>query len=195
MAEYGDLDTIKVMLDIDSGDTSLDERLTQLNVVASQELSDACGHDVAWGEAVADVAITYTPDGLWSKLVLSKPIRSVTTIEIDGDLVDEEDYSLIFPEGNGLYWGIASEAITWYGEVVITGQWGGMPTGDVDDPVPPDVVEAVNILVAGYFRRDQTSEGQVTGPERFTFIPTNPWLDQRVVRTVSRYDTEAEILF
>lgn len=195
MAEYGNLATIKVMLDIEAADTSLDDRLTQLNVVASQELADACGMDVSWGAAVADVAISFTPDGLWSNLVLSKPIRSVTTIEIDGDLVDADNYSLIYPEGNGLYWGITSDVISWYGDVVITGQWGGMPVGPTADDIPPDVVEAVNILVAGYFRRDQTSEGQVTGPERFTFIPTNPWLDQRVVRAVAKYDTETEILF
>lgn len=195
MAEYGDLDTIKTMLDIELADTSHDARLAQLNVVVSQELADACGLDVSWGEAVADVSVTYTPDGLWSNLVLSKPIRSVTLIEIDGEAVDVDNYSLIYPEGNGLYWGITSDVISWYGEVVITGQWGGMPTGAVDDPIPPDVVEAVNTIVVGYFRRDQASEGQVTGPERFTFVPTNPWIDQRVVRTIARYDTEAEILF
>lgn len=192
---YGNIDTIKLMLDIEAGDTTYDDRLAQLNVVASQELADACGPGVSWGAAGADVEITYTPTGTWSVLVLQKPIVSITSITIDGDLADPADYSLVYPEPNGLYWGIKSDNLIWHKEVAITGQWGGQPLGATIDDVPADVVEAVNVLVAGYQRRDQTSEGQVTGPERFTFVPPNPWTDQRVVRVLDRYDFMPAIIF
>jgi hypothetical protein len=195
MAQYGDLGTIKAQLDIESSDTSHDARLTQLNVVASQEFADACGQLMGWGLAGADVSVNYTADGFWSVIPLPKPIWSVTTIMLNDNLVAPEQYALVYPEGNGLYWGIESASVLWSGKVVITGQWGGMPTGVDETDIPLDVVEAVNVLVAGYFRRDQTSEGQVSGPERFTFVPPNPWTDMRVIMAIQRYDTQAEILF
>lgn len=194
MAEYGDLDAIKRMLDIEDSDTSWDGRITALNVVASQELADACGPGMTWGEVTSDVELTLHINTNWSIITLDVPVRAVTSITVDGVELDPDNYRLIYPEPNGLYWGIESLTSAWWGKVVITGQWAGMPTGSSEDDVPADVAEAVNVLVAGYIRRDQASEGQVTGPERFTFVPPNPWLDQRVVRVTDKYGFTSGIL-
>lgn len=179
MVDYADLARVQTIL----GTTTEPDAATfaALNAVASRELERACGVE-SFGTAAADQAVTLYPTAGSDVLVLDRPVRSVTSLTVNDTVITA--YRLIWRTGQGSYLGITTtDGTLWGGTVAITGQWGDMPGGEALD----EVIEATSILVAGYYRKDRASDGEVSGPEGFTFRPSNPWNDERVKRTVQRY--------
>lgn len=201
MADYAVIATVKAMLDI-TGSGS-DARLAALNTVVSRELDAALGLRVGstFGvvSAESDVARTFYPPGTGDTLLLTPGVRSITSITQDGRaLTAGTDYRLVGAAGPfwlGLYrlptgltgWQAVNrsedEGTAWYGTVVVTGQWADQG-GTALDPL---LVEAANVLVAGYYRKDHASDGEVSGPEGLTFRPGNPWNDPRIKTLLTAY--------
>lgn len=201
MADYANIDQVKYLLSLED-DTSADERLAQLNTVVSRELEQVVGlaPGSGWGatEPEEDRARTFYPDGASETLWLTPPIRAVTTVTADGrTLTEGVDFTLV--NQRGAFWqalyrmptALGWSAINrdgawsgWCGTVVVTGQWADQ---GVDGDVDPAIVEAANVIVAGYWRRDQSSGGEVSGPEGLTFRPGDPWRDARVVYVKEHY--------
>ena len=199
MADLADIDTVKTILEITG--TTHDARLALLNEVVSRELEAVLGlrSGSAWGTVEADYAVTMLPPGTSDTLILPRPVRSVTSITVDGTaLVAGTDYELGGERGafyGALYrrptatsgwlmtgWPSGYSSL-WYGEVVITGQWADQGQATVD----PLIIEAANVLVAGYFRKDGAQDGEVSGPDGLTYRPGNPWNDARVKRLLELY--------
>jgi hypothetical protein len=179
MADYADIPTVKTILEITG--TAHDTRLALLNTVASRELERACGV-TAFGDEGDPAVITIRPDYLSHRLILPRAVRSVATVTVDGAALT--DYRLIWPIEPDRYGGLElTHGGVWYGDVAITAQWSDLPSGTA----PEDLVEAANILVSGYFRRDHASDGEVAGPDGLTFRPGNPWQDPRVARFVDAF--------
>lgn len=199
MADYANLTTVKAMLSITGSDH--DARLALLNGVASRELEEAAGlaSGTSWGSAVTPLARTFYADGSSDTLRIWPPVRTITSLTVDGQALTEgTDYVLTDRAGlfaQGLYrlttsagWAAINRdpyAPGWDGTVVVTAHWADQGYATVD----PLIVEAANVLVAGYVRRDQASDGEVSGPEGLSFRPSNPWNDPRVKRFLDRYGT------
>lgn len=201
MSDYADLETVKSpnMLDIDG--SQHDARLDALNA----SLSRAFEHKVRrrFGNPEADRTVVI-PAGAWipsyvrtwtayPSLYLDTPLRSLTSLLAgptwDGDSWENgttltiTDYRLVVGE-DGLTRKIEwLNGLAYPGPWVISGQWADQPDGTV----PDDVVEALNVLVAGMFRKDKAEDGEVSGPEGFKFRPANPWNDERVKQAIERY--------
>lgn len=199
MADYGDVTTIKSILEIIG--TTHDARLALLNEVVSRELEAVLGLRAgsAFGTAETAYARTFLPPGTSDMLVLTPPVRAITSITVDGQtLTAGTDYQLVQPIGSAwaaIYrlggasvgWAAINAdgylSTAWTGTVVVTGQWADQGQAAVD----PLIIEAANIIVAGYFRKDGAQDGEVSGPDGLTYRPGNPWNDSRVKRLLELY--------
>lgn len=192
MADYADIAEAKRRLDITG--TSQDATLAALNAALSRTFEQKLGSRTFADEPIADVEKVVYGDGRWyTTLLLPQGLRSLTSIVegaewngsdwAGGTTLAASEYRVLFGE-NGL--ALQIERVTggtWVGPYLVTGQWADQPDGTI----PADVVEAVTVLVVGTFRRDRTQDGEVSGPEGFSFRPSDPWKDPRVVTALQRY--------
>jgi hypothetical protein len=189
MSDYADLDTVRHRLDIE-GDEE-DANLAVLNAALSRAFEAKVGR--RFGDGEPDVARIVCVERGYQRLILPWPIRAVTTIAEDpvwegsvwtgGTVLEIADYRLMTGT-NGLAYQVERiDGGGWFGPYLITGQWADTPDGSV----PDDVVEAVTVLVVGSFRKDQTGDGETSGPEGFSFKPANPWNDERVKAAIATH--------
>lgn len=160
-----------------------------LNATASAELDASC-RVTGFGTEPAPRTLTFCPlptpyPGAYRRIplaVLSPPALSVTAVSAGGTLIDPTTYQLGWPSYDR-YNALININGGWWEPVAVTGDFADLPPG----PVPPEIVEAASVLVAGYLRRDRMPAGEVSGPEGLSFRPSNPWSDERVRRAVARY--------
>lgn len=162
-----------------------------LNQTASNELDAACrvrgfGTDPTARTLVFSVSGDYVSSPFpqrYPSIVLDPPAMSVSAVTVNAVPLAAATYRLVWPSFDR-YGGLARTAAwAWGGEVAITGDFADLPPG----PVPPEIVEAASVLVAGYLRRDRMPAGDISGPEGLTFRPSNPWSDERVKRAIARF--------
>ncbi|HEY7119318.1 MAG TPA: hypothetical protein VH475_22195 [Tepidisphaeraceae bacterium] len=183
MSAYADIARVKTILDaeVEPDLTTFDA----LNATASAELDAACRVS-GFGTEPEPRTLTFCPCRGSGPVVLDPPALTVSAVDDNGTTVAAEDYRLVWPTYDR-YWGLVRAGWTYpsgfSGPVAVTGAFADLPPG----PVPPEIVEAASVLVAGYLRRDRTPAGEVSGPEGLTFRPSNPWSDERVKRAVARY--------
>jgi hypothetical protein len=189
MSAYASVSRVKTILE-----SELEPDLTifdALNLTASNELDAACGVG-GFGTEPLPRTLTFgshypypsgvTPYG-YPRVVLDPPVLTASTVAVETVALDPTAYRLLWPSFDR-YGGIALTSSPWWnGEVTITGDFADLPPG----PVPPEIVEAASLLVAGYLRRDRMPAGEVSGSEGLTFRPSNPWSDERVKRAVARF--------
>ena len=191
MPGYGDLAQIKGKLNITGTDS--DAALETLNTALSTLLDGELGRSFVAEDAVP-VAETRTVAryGDSDVLALSWPLVSVVSIEYGGtwdgadwagfETVAAEAYELLGPDRAGQFWAIRLVGAT-ADNYRITGTW-----GDAATTVPADVVEAVNVLVAMSWKKDEAGpSGMIVGPDEMPVRPSNPWKDERVTRVIDRY--------
>jgi hypothetical protein len=192
MATYASLARVKQIIDATTEpDTAT---FDALNEVASRELDRACAvtsfdPDAAPGSiTIRQGDLCGAPCGSSPCLVLPIPVRTITSVTIDG--VATTDYRPIYVDLAGRAHGLeATGATVWYGEIVVTGDVGSGAAldGEGTAATPAEIVEAASVIVAGYLRKDRAADGEVSGPEGLTFRPGNPWNDERVKRAIVRY--------
>jgi hypothetical protein len=159
-----------------------------LNETASNELDAACRVQ-GFGTDPTPRTLTFCapPNGNWAappaRVVLTPPALVVTVVSSGGVALDPAVYQLTWPSYDRYAAIVRTDAQWWTGAVAVTGDFADLPPG----PVPPEIVEAASVLVAGYLRRDRMPAGEVSGPEGLTFRPSNPWSDERVKRAIARY--------
>jgi hypothetical protein len=200
MADYGSIPAIKAMLGLSEYDE--DNRLDDLNAVVSRQMEDKAGlaAGATYGTAGEDVSRTFIPATWTDTLSLGIPLSTVTTVTEDGvELERGVDYELVYQQGpfyGGIYrmgdpfgWAAVNRdpvpGLGWWGTIVVTGIW----ADQAGEPIDPIIVEAANVLVAGYWRKDQTADGDVGGSssEGETFVQGDPWKDPRVKAFLDRY--------
>jgi hypothetical protein len=203
MADYANLIAVKAILGLD--DTTEDARLAELNTVASAQLDEKAG--LADGESFGvdgtDVERTFLPPPWTEVLLMLPPLRVLTSVTADGMALEQgTHYEPVYCRGKvwqGLYrfmdaanasavnvnnpYDPVVPPLGWSGTVVVTGLWADQGTA----PLDPVVVEAANVLVAGYWRKDQTADGDVGGSDTQQFTQGDPWKDPRVVRFLEEY--------
>lgn len=192
MADYADLAIVKSANMLDITGSEHDTRLAALNAALSRAFEQRVGR--TFGTAVADEQrVIWGDGGGFRTLLIPAGLRSVASIVEDaewdgaawtgGTTLDAADYRAVVGT-NGIAYQVARlSGGGWAGPYLVTGQWADQPDGTV----PADVAEALNVLVAGTFRRDKAQDGEVTGPEGFNFKPANPWNDERVKQAIARY--------
>lgn len=132
------------------------------------------------------------------RLVLSVPLRSVTSIEwggtwngttwVGGTALTTADYMLTNRTSQG-YYAIDRIGSSWGGSLRITGIWADQMSEDI----PLDVVEALTFLTINEWHTDNASPAGQIGPDGM-FIPTrNPWNFERVKAALDRH-TVVEVL-
>lgn len=196
MAAYGDLPTIKQMLNLEG--TDHDDRLDALNTAMSAVLDAKTGRTFG-GDTPAPETRTVRQDASTDVLALPWPLVSVDSIAINGqwdgadwdtpDVLDAEDYRLRTGP-DGFVWVIDLYRAT-AAEYRITGVW-----GDQAGVVPPLVVEAVNVMVTRAYKRDEAGAGsEAIGPVEFEAqAPQGILTDDRVKTAIEEYRIVEHVL-
>lgn len=216
MSAYGDLATIKAMLEL-TGDDSHDARLDALNAALSAIFEDKVGR--TWSDTPATartVAIEAATGPQWAqgsyRSVLALPAPGITSLVSvtvgptwdgtawsGGTAVDVADVRPIWQTIHGDYLGLAFGSNwpwasgawwggVWSGVVLVEAIWANQ-----QGAAPPEVVEALNFLVAEEYKQEQASPEGLIGPDGLSIRTRNPWKFERVAAVIDKYTT-AEVL-
>lgn len=197
MAAYGDLPTIKAMLGLT--DASQDTRLSTLNEALSRLLDGELGRTYGGEAATAETRTVWQDAGL-TMLALPTPLRSLTSIAIDGtwDGTDWTDpttlaadtYRARPADADGNIWAIDLYEST-ATEYRVTGVW-----ADQVQAAPAAIVEAVNVMVTRAYKRDEAGAGgDVIGPTEFgQAAPQGIMTDDRVKQAIAQYRLRERVL-
>lgn len=218
MAGYGDLTAIKAMLEL-TGDDRRDARLDALNVALSAIFEDKVGRSWSGGAPTPrTVAIaagtgpswTYS-GGYGSVLALPAPgIRALVSITVNptwdgaawtgGMAVDLADVQPTWQTRDGDYLGLAFGGASWpwASGVWYAGVWSGVVLveaiwADQGGTAPPEVVEALNFLVAEEYKQEQASPESLSGPDGLAIRTRNPWAFTRVAAVIDKYRVAEEV--
>ena len=217
MALLGDLAVVRQMIRADpswasSADT--DARLTLIQKAVTAALEEKCGR--TWGTPVAD-----TSHLLWAgagdALVLPRPARSITAIQVGGtvvgntmtggttylaaalqNIITNEDGLVYAVAANATgtgWWGTAYWSTTYRGydalyPVLVTGDFGDSDAGVV---IPDDLTYAATYLIVSQLKIENASPAGFVGPDGATVPVTNPWKSPLVMSVVDKYGTRQKI--
>ena len=128
-----------------------------------------------------------------SAYALTTGVRNVTDVKVngtwdgtewvDGDVLDAEDYRLVFRDLDGWYHGILLPA-SGYTTVLVTGDW---EDGWSADEVPASIRNAVNFILIDEFRLMEQSPAGEIGPQGLATFLRNPWNFDRVQKAIKHH--------
>lgn len=132
------------------------------------------------------------------RLVLSVPLRSLTSIVIggewdgsawvDGETLATSGYILTNRTEQG-YYGIDRINGSWGSAIRVTGIWGDQVT----QAVPDDVCQVLTELTVKEWHRRHASPADQIGPGGLMITPGNPWNLEYVKSTIDKY-TVVEVM-
>ena len=138
---------------------------------------------------------------VWSpRLVLHTGVRSVTSVEIDGEwdgtawqdgtVLEATDYVLAAVDRDGVAWALDRiDGGGWPASVRVTAVWGDQEVEDI----PEDIREAATFLTVDEYRTREGSSTGVIGPDGMVVHTRNPWRFELVKTAIERH-TVVEVL-
>lgn len=202
MALYGDMNHVRQLLRPKDGSAigaDNQARLDKIQVAVSSYIEEQTGRTFGAGPAAASGVVIQAPAGyaatFSSRLLLPKPIRTISSVAVDpiwtdgvwsgGTVIAATDYrpAIIDEDGNAL----ALDSVNgfpWFGRYLVTGIWAD---ADDDEEVPADITYIAGYLIAEVFKAEQTSAAAVSGPDGATLPMKNPYKNALVATTLEKY--------
>lgn len=164
-------------------------RLQALDDDIARLIDIKCGR--SFGGESADTSRTILgPHSIGQRILpLPVPIRSVDSVTIDGDTVDDADYELWHCTREGDCHALRMTS-AWPSResdsaIVIDGVWSD--TADGLEAVPSEIVAAATFLVAEEWKLRQSSATGEIGPDGMVTRPRNPWNFEIVKTAIDQY--------
>ena len=198
MASYADLARARRLLQILPEQTEHDDDLARLDASLTRQLTTKLGR--AWFDGLTGptTRMLDVDAGHCTWLRLPAPIRVLGPVETTGGAVEGVtlDYwtATVAPDGVREYTSLNTRPPIAYPSVGVTATW----ADQLLTPVPDEIVEAVTLLVVGFWRRD---EGGVVGSGEVEIgidgqggQIRDPWGDPRVRQTVKAWTLPVPIV-